>query len=528
MVFLIVGTAAILSVGAMPALADNGPHVSTAFSVGNTPTGVNTDRCAGCHRAHTGQSAYLLNSTTETNLCYTCHGETGTGATTNVMDGIQFTSASGSKTVTAPGTGTNTNIAGALRAGGFQFAAIGTGQLSQVYVSGSRGVSTDKTQQVIPPLVASGGGYTLQATTSAHSVDGTLQTTWGNGATGSGTGGAGAQVALTCTSCHDPHGNGNYRILRPIPTGSGAAAGVTIGDSGTKTYTTANYWLVDDPQSANVTVTTPATQGGAVTTYNSSVFLSSISAWCGTCHTRLFNQSNSWQTQTGSTTVAAASQSAATVTASTGKTGTVYAQYGYLTDGSGTAPAVGTPILFTAKSLGGTASGGVLNDGQLNAAPALNGIYWVFAVATDGNAATFQVANLANATTPVQMGTAFAVKYVTGTTSTTNTIGGTVTVVGGNITPDTMFGFRHTSDKGYLDSFTGTATRTVGDTTLTHEGNNNPNCITCHVAHGSNASMAGDASSTTSGAVTFPNGTAGDSFLLRVDNRATCRLCHNL
>ena len=68
---------------------------------------------------------------------------------------------------------------------------------------------------------------------------------WGNGAI-SGTASYGTVMPLRCGSCHDPHGNGNYRILRPIPDESGAGTGVTIADASTKTYTTENYWLVED------------------------------------------------------------------------------------------------------------------------------------------------------------------------------------------------------------------------------------------------------------------------------------------
>jgi cytochrome c553 len=52
------------------------------------------------------------------------------------------------------------------------------------------------------------------ATTSNHPVKGAKVTAWGDRAPNSG---AGDAVTLECGSCHDPHGNGNYRILRPIP-----------------------------------------------------------------------------------------------------------------------------------------------------------------------------------------------------------------------------------------------------------------------------------------------------------------------
>ena len=51
-----------------------------------------------------------------------------------------------------------------------------------------------------------------------------------------------------------------------------------------------------------------------------------------------------------------------------------------------------------------------------------------------------------------------------------------------------------------------------------------PNCIQCHVAHGTNAAMGGLSSSVG----TEITGKSGDSFLLRVNSRGTCNMCHNL
>jgi hypothetical protein len=57
-----------------------------------------------------------------------------------------------------------------------------------------------------------------------------------------------------------------------------------------------------------------------------------------------------------------------------------------------------------------------------------------------------------------------------------------------------------------------------------HRTRSNRACTTCHVAHGSNAAMTGDYSST----FTYPDGTASaSSRLLKVDNRGTCQLCHD-
>jgi hypothetical protein len=49
-------------------------------------------------------------------------------------------------------------------------------------------------------------------------------------------------------------------------------------------------------------------------------------------------------------------------------------------------------------------------------------------------------------------------------------------------------------------------------------------CLTCHVSHGSNAAMTG----TFSASFPYPNGTtSGNSRLLKVDNRGTCQACHD-
>jgi hypothetical protein len=124
---------------------------------------------------------------------------------------------------------------------------------------------------------------------------------WGNGAI-SETANPGNTITLTCGSCHDPHGNGNYRILRPAPTealnyikglyptkpgetkeeetarkaaeaASKASHEVTIPDATTKVYTTENYGKMADP--------------------NQPAFIENISKWCSTCHTRYLAPSGS-------------------------------------------------------------------------------------------------------------------------------------------------------------------------------------------------------------------------------------------
>jgi predicted CXXCH cytochrome family protein len=58
-----------------------------------------------------------------------------------------------------------------------------------------------------------------------------------------------------------------------------------------------------------------------------------------------------------------------------------------------------------------------------------------------------------------------------------------------------------------------------------HQTTTNRACVTCHVAHGSNAAMTG----TQSLAVPYPDGTttSTSSRLLKIDNRGTCQACHD-
>jgi len=52
-------------------------------------------------------------------------------------------------------------------------------------------------------------------------------------------------------------------------------------------------------------------------------------------------------------------------------------------------------------------------------------------------------------------------------------------------------------------------------------------CQTCHLPHGSSAAMIGHANGGPTGVGTLPgNTTATDSALLRLENRATCEVCH--
>jgi predicted CXXCH cytochrome family protein len=222
---------AMTTFAAPQAHADNGPHIKG--------WGVTADGCAACHRVHRGVNEFLLLGDVES-LCLSCHGNDAIGSVLNVMGG------------------TDEGNGGALRGGGFGTARINTADPS------------------LPPATVTIGvlaAVDAQPVQSKHSTDGSAQTIWGNGAINATPVPGLAGYDLTCASCHDPHGNGNYRILKAIPDGSGAPTpGYSVPDTYPKTtndYSTSNYF--------DMTFT------GNVATDN---ILKDTSAWCAQCHTR--------------------------------------------------------------------------------------------------------------------------------------------------------------------------------------------------------------------------------------------------
>jgi predicted CXXCH cytochrome family protein len=383
LLFIGLGSAMMFAMGGVgSASADGGPHSIPMANAGQTGViiaNMGADQCANCHRAHTAKTD-TLTMLAQPAICLNCHNSLG-----------------GQLDVTS---GSELGV-GALRGGGFTTARIDSGNAKKdmgAVVSGR--IAT--LNQTIPVLA------TGTAVTSSHQIDGTTAgTEWGNGTTGVGQ----TAVTLECGSCHDPHGNGNYRILKAAPTGSqyivtpqvgvvgdanyakavlSTATNVNIPDQPTKVYTTTNYWDVQAVGTPNTHVAwgaTPATDttvgkaasGTSAATPATDGYLGNISAWCTTCHTR------------------------------------------YLSSSAGNTPTAG----------------------------------------------------------------------------------------------ETVYTYKHRSDEGLSSK---------------------PNCIQCHVSHGSNAAMTGAAA-----AVAQPDGSltgalnsgtviqsAGDSRLLRVDNRGVCLECHNM
>lgn len=235
-----------LFLAAIPALADGGPHIAAVNSGTATLT---ADSCAGCHRAHTAQGEFLLKAASEEALCLSCHGNAGTLATTDVEWGVQY--------VPTGSGGRSGAELGALRDGGFVKARINTSDPARVmyprgYEDGPYNlVYAISTKPKVGALNASADITSAHIDLSPSAGDGIADTgvVWGKGAVNSGLGTA--NVELTCVECHNPHGNGNYRILRPVQGIEASPLGQPIPVTIKAAYANADT-LVTDTQHALV------------------------------------------------------------------------------------------------------------------------------------------------------------------------------------------------------------------------------------------------------------------------------------
>ncbi|MCJ7709992.1 MAG: cytochrome c3 family protein, partial [Chloroflexi bacterium] len=114
--------------------------------------GINSDNCAGCHRAHTAQALFLLVEE-GTALCLSCHGNTGLGSVVDVESGVQYALGDPEYRGTA--------VLGYLRGGGFVNARIGSGEAARLSVP--RGTSNVSQRAKVPVRTAGS-----QPVTSAH------------------------------------------------------------------------------------------------------------------------------------------------------------------------------------------------------------------------------------------------------------------------------------------------------------------------------------------------------------------------
>lgn len=261
------------------------PGVAFAFDSVHGGYALDTDACAGCHRAHTAASAItwtdgdgdtrsaLLNSAAATpeEFCNTCHGSAGVGADTNVTDGL-FQSRDGD-------------------------------------------LGSDETYNLdMEPL--NGGGFDPFTFPTRHYPDGTVWVAWGAG--NDGVNGiirqGGESVTISCIACHDTHGSSNYRLLKDLVAGidpiTGAPSNIAVGGydaggnptpfviSAERGYP-AGGWPQGAARMALYTTyypdfTNPRYAKAPVDTATGLPDPSKgISAWCAACHTQMNTKGDS-------------------------------------------------------------------------------------------------------------------------------------------------------------------------------------------------------------------------------------------
>ena len=267
---IILALAAImLLASAGSAFANFGPHGGYALD---------TDACAGCHRAHTSfsdatwkdsagtkHSALLVSdAATMQQFCYTCHGDAAPGASTNVQSGVFDGGPSGED--------------GELLGGAVAYVT------NSAFDKGLNGGGFDSM-----PTTSGAIGYT--AASSMHDMEKGSATDpmWGAGSS------APAGTNLTCTDCHDPHGSSNYRILKD------KVNGVVVGGYDGETpqpfvfSSEENYpaggWLKHEAGSSQMTAYRPNYTTAEYKWRDSSpsyitdpINFRSMSTWCSACH----------------------------------------------------------------------------------------------------------------------------------------------------------------------------------------------------------------------------------------------------
>lgn len=219
-----------------------------------------TDACAGCHRAHTSystvtwtdgnldeQSALLVGDGAALwEMCYACHGPGAPGSTTDVEEGLLYGGVPGDLTRA---------VLGDLNGGAFDIIAPSGTWTSSHAISGSWGAWGGGTTQGIDP------------------VDGIT--------------GTGPKIAMDCTSCHDPHGSPNYRILavRPggftLPDAQPYVSSVETGFPYTTGFVSGTKYPSYVPN-----YTTPLYGKGWDTTGATVDRDKGMSGWCSGCHTQ--------------------------------------------------------------------------------------------------------------------------------------------------------------------------------------------------------------------------------------------------
>ncbi len=245
---LIVVIAAALAFALAPGVAMANNAIHGGYSM-------DTDACAGCHRAHTAASsirwtktdgsegsALLLSTADEVyEFCLTCHGADAAGAATNVWDGI--------------------------------------------YEGTEEGTQFD---------MLNGGGFSDADFPTTHLYTGVSWPAWG-GSTDAGLLGElidAPEVVMSCSTCHDVHGSSNYRLLKDVVNGRTVGGYIGAGPDPTPDpWVISNEpgypdtgWLLHEPGAVQVAGYTPNYTEPMYSKAPDEDPTKGISGWCAACH----------------------------------------------------------------------------------------------------------------------------------------------------------------------------------------------------------------------------------------------------
>jgi len=191
--------------------------------------------CQGCHTMHNSQNGalvdpdspngnpWLLKDATPSDVCLSCHG---TSTTRGVFVG----------TVTAPGN----------QHGGGNFVFLTAANIN------------DGHNGHLSPIPGSFAGHNIVAPSRGLAADATVLRAPGGGANGF------PSSMLGCSSCHDPHGNTNFRLL------------YGVGGIQDNSFTFTN----PAPNAIGIALSSSAVESQS----NHTAYLGGMSAWCGNCH----------------------------------------------------------------------------------------------------------------------------------------------------------------------------------------------------------------------------------------------------
>ena len=365
---------------------------------------------------------------------------------------------------------------------------------------------------------------------------------WGNGAAGSG---AGPAAEVGCASCHNPHGNGQYRILNNLAT----TENVSISNAFPINIRAAYAAAVADPDG---TGPIPAFSADTLYTVSSHGLMpgdkitiagSSNAALNATWFVKAVGSGATGQESAGTVnfTITATLGGAIYDITADGTGGTALRTSGVTVTDAPLAAAGDTrnyTVMQVKSPTGSASNNGTITDYLLYAsqvvtaagANTFNGIAGNY-TATGGDyfARTVPWNPSINATCdptvfPLQAGCATAPSAPNGRPATFS----------GQITQfcaqchTRYFSSNNPVDENNLNGATGSSWQypRPGDSLFNHQHRtvSGRDCLTCHVSHGSNAAMTG----TFSASFPYPNQTtSASSRLLKVDNRGTCQACHD-